>query len=220
MALKKKDFIEIEFTAKTKDGMIFDSNVKADLEKAEIQGQAKPFTFSLGQGMFLEGVDEFLEGKEIGEYDLELSPEKAFGKRDPKLIQMVPLKIFHAQQIRPVPGAVFNFDGKLAKVLSVSGGRILVDFNNPIAGKDVLYHVKILRKVDDVKEKVNALNDFFFRTEFKFEVKEKKLILELPEQMKVVAEMFKQKYKDILDLEVEAKIVEPKVEGKKEVKKE
>ena len=31
--LKKKDFIEIEFTGKTKDGEIFDSNTKEDLEK-------------------------------------------------------------------------------------------------------------------------------------------------------------------------------------------
>ena len=33
MALKKKDFIEIEFTGKIKGGEVFDSNIKKDLEK-------------------------------------------------------------------------------------------------------------------------------------------------------------------------------------------
>ena len=33
MALQKKDFIEIEFTGKVKDGEVFDSNIKEDLKK-------------------------------------------------------------------------------------------------------------------------------------------------------------------------------------------
>ena len=65
MPLKKNDFIEIEFTAKTKDGEIFDSNVKSDLKKANLNTEAKPAIFALGEGMFLKGADDFLLGKEI-----------------------------------------------------------------------------------------------------------------------------------------------------------
>ena len=36
MSLQKKDFIEIEFTAKVKGGDIFDSNIKEDLKKAKL----------------------------------------------------------------------------------------------------------------------------------------------------------------------------------------
>ena len=76
MTLQKKDFIKVEFTAKVKDGEIFDSNIKEDIENTELKAKAKPFVFSLGQGMFLQGVEDFLIGKEIGER----SEERRVGK--------------------------------------------------------------------------------------------------------------------------------------------
>ncbi len=214
--LQKNDFIEIEFTGKIKQGEIFDSNIKEDLEKTELKVEAKPFTFCLGQGMFLQGIDDFLVGKDIGEYDIELKPEQAFGKRDPKNIQMIPMKVFAQHQTQPFPGAVFNFDGKTAKVLSVSGGRVMVDFNSPLAGKEVKYKVKILKKIEKPEDKVNALNDFLFRKTFDFEIKDKKLIMKVEKQMSKFVELFKDKFKEILDLDLEVQeIEEKKEEGKK-----
>lgn len=203
MALKKKDFIEIDFTGKIKEGGVFDSTKKTELDKSGIQGNPKPFVFSLGQKMFLEAIDEFLIGKESGKYTIELTPEKAFGKRDPKQLQMVPLKVFYEHQINPVPGASFNFDGKIAKVLTVSGGRVMVDFNNPLAGKDVVYEIEIRRKVDDLNEKVDALNDFFFRKKLDFKIEGKKLKLKVDKEMEQFAELFKPQYKEILNLDLE-----------------
>jgi len=209
MSLKKNDFIEIEFTGKVKNGEIFDSNIKKDIEKAELKTPAKPFIFSLGQGMFLKGVDEFLINKEQGKsYHIELSPEEAFGIRDSSKMQVMPLNIFKQHNVNPFPGAMFNFDGKLAKILSVSGGRVRVDFNNPLAGKDVEYDVKVLRKIEDDKEKINAFNEFLFKKTFKFEIKEKKLILEVEKPLAKFVEMFKEKFKEIFDLELEVKEIE------------
>ena len=214
MALKKNDFIEIEFTARIKDGDIFDSNVEKHLKELGSNTKAKPFIFSLGQGMFLKGVEESLIGKEIGKHKIELIPEKAFGKRDPKLVNMMPIKVFHAQQINPVPGYAFNFDGRVGKVLTVSGGRVIVDFNNPLAGKDVIYEMNVLRKIAKVDEKIKSLNEFLFRQNPKFEVKDKKLILEVEEGMVKFVEMFKDKYKEILGLDLEVKMVDKKPDEK------
>jgi len=127
MSLQKKDFIEIEFTARIKDsGEIFDSNIKKDLEEMhkghDHKIETKPFVFSLGEGMFLKGVEDFLIGKlESGKHKIELSPENAFGKRNPKFIQRMPIKVFHEQKINPVQGFTFNFDGRVGKVLSATG---------------------------------------------------------------------------------------------------
>ena len=215
MALQKNDFIEIEFTGKIKDGEIFDSNIKKDIEKATLKTPAKPFIFSLGQGMFLKGIDEFLIGKEPNKtYHIELSPEQAFGIRDPKKIQLIPMKIFKTHKVAPFPGALFNFDGKIAKVLSVSGGRVRIDFNNPLAGKEVEYDVKVLRKVQDINEKISAFNEFLFKKQFKFEIKDKKLILQVDKTLVKFIEMFKDKFKEIFDLELEVK--EIKQPSKKE----
>lgn len=205
MSLQKKDFIEIEFTGRVKDGEIFDSNIKEDLEKENLKIEAKPFIFSLGEGMFLKALDDFLIGKQLGEYEVGLEPEKAFGMRDPKLIKMIPMKVFREQKVNPIPGIMFNFDGRIAKILTVSGGRVIADFNNSLAGKPVEYKIKVLRKVDDLNEKIKALNEFFFKKNFKFEVSEKKIIMEVEKSMVELVEMFKDKFKEILGLEFEIK---------------
>jgi len=205
MTFKKKDFIEIEFTAKIKEGDIFDSNIKEDLKGRDLKEEPKPFIFSLGEGMFMQGIEDFLIGKEVGEYKIELTSDKAFGKRDAGLVQMMPIKIFAEQNINPLPGIMFNFDGRIGKILTVTGGRVLVDFNNPIAGKDVEYKVKVLRKVEDLNEKTKALIEFLFKRDLKFEIKDKKLIIEVEKPMKQFIEMFKEKFKEILDLDLEVK---------------
>ncbi len=205
MSLNKNDFIEIDFTARIKDGPIFDSTKKEELEKIGFKKETKPFIFALNQGMFLNSIDEFLENKEIGKYKISLAPEKAFGKRDPKQIQMIPLKFFKEHRLSPIPGNSFNFDGRIGKVLTLSGGRVLVDFNSPLSGKDVEYEIEIKRKVEDLKEQVDAVNDFFFRKKLDFELNENKVILLFEKQLKPLGELFKKKYEEILKKEIEIK---------------
>lgn len=210
MVLQKKDFIEIEFTGKTREGQIFDSNIKKDLKEINPKIKAKPLIFCLGEDMFLKGVDDYLIGKEVGKYKIELTPENAFGKRDLTLVKMIPLKVFIQHKINPIKGSMLNFDGKMGKVLSVSGGRVLVDFNNPLAGKDVVYDVDIKRKVEDLNEKIKSFNEFLFRQNFKFEIKDKKVIYEVEEKLKQFVEMFKDKFKEIFRMDLEIKSPLPK----------
>ena len=224
MALQKKDFVEIEFVARVKDGEVFDSNLKEELEKLhhghDHKIETKPFTFCLGEGMFLKGVDEFLIGKELGKHKINLGPEKAFGKRDPKLIRIVPLNEFKKNNFNPIPGSVFDFDGKVAKILTVSSGRVIVDFNHPLAGKNVEYDVNVLKKVEDLNEKIKSLNEFFFQNNFPFKVEGKKLIVEIPKGAKQFVELFKGKYKELLDLEITGKEIEEKSNNNVEAKEE
>jgi FKBP-type peptidyl-prolyl cis-trans isomerase 2 len=213
--LQKKDFIEIEFTGRVKDGEIFDSNIKKDIEK--LQGsheiKTKPLIFCLGEGMFLKGIDDFLIGKKIGKYQIDLPPEKAFGVRLPQLIQIVPMKIFQSQKLNPYPKAVFNFDGRIAKVLAVSGGRVTVDFNNPLTGKNVVYDINVLRKVEDLNEKIKAFINFLFRKDFNFSVQEGKIVIEVEKQMAQFVEAFSGKFKDIFNMDLQIKEIEeePKI---------
>ncbi len=224
--LQKGDFIEIFFIGKIHDTEeIFDSNIKEEIEKIphinpkEIEKMSKPFIYALGEGMFLEGVDNYLIGKEIGKHSLFLKSEKAFGKRDPKSIQMVPKKVFLQHKINPVQGVVLNFDGKRGKILSVSGGRILVDFNHPLAGKDVDYSIIVKRKVEDMQEKLKAFNEFLFKQDFKKEIKEDKVIYEVEDQFKKFVEMFKDKFKEIFKKDLEIKTLDKEKKTGKEEKK-
>ncbi len=225
MKLAKNDFIEIEFIAKLKNSNLpFDSNISEELKKINPNyspEQAKPFIFALGQEMFLKGIDDFLIDKQIetfpAEFEIELSPENAFGKRNPKSVQLMPIKVFYQHNLNPVPGIPFNFDGRMGKVLSVSGGRVIVDFNSPLAGKEVIYKIKILKKVEDPNQKIKSFLEFLLkRDDIKFKIENKKLILELESQLKQFAEMFKDKFKEIFDLDLEVKEIQEKKEEKKD----
>lgn len=161
MAVKKNDFIEIEYTAKLKeDNIIFDTTDEKIAKESNIYSQKAlygPVVICVGQGHILKGLDAEIEGKEPGNYTIELSAENAFGKKNAKLIQMIPLKKFNEHEIKPFPGLQINIDNTLGTVRSVSGGRVLVDFNHPLSGRDVVYDIKINKIVTDKKAQVDAM---------------------------------------------------------------
>lgn len=247
--LKKNDFIELEYTGKIKNtGDIFDTNIKEEAGKLKLDIKTRPLVICLGQNMILPAIDDFLIGKEVGKsYTLELIPEKAFGTRKKELIRTMPLSVFSKHNINPQQGMIFTFDNLLGRISAISGGRIIVDFNNPIAGKEVVYELKIKRKLTDEKEKIKSLMSAFFKKEFDFEIsklqeslildssqnskrilkskdfddnqksdskkisgiKPKKLIIKAEKEFIPLVEFFKEKFKEILSLDL-------KVEEKKE----
>jgi len=205
--VKKNDFIEIEFTG-TSNNQIFDTTNPKEAEQMGVDPKnTKPLIISVGNEMMLKGFDDSLEGKELNkEYSINLTPEKAFGKRDPQLIKTIPIKVFHEKNINPMPGMPLQLDNAIVKVISVSGGRVMVDFNNPLAGKDVEYTFKINKKISDDKEKINALQDYFFKQKFEFEIKDKKVIFK-DDKIKPLIEMMNERFKQMtgFDFEVEDK---------------
>lgn len=160
MKTKKNDFIEFEYTASVKDGIVFDTTNREEALKAELiekddKREFGPVALCIGKKMILKGLDEALEDKEAGkDYTVEISPENAFGKRDTKMMRTFSLDVFREM---PQAGMLVNVDGVVAKVMSVAGGRAMLDFNSPLAGKSVIYKFKISKIIDKDEEKAKAL---------------------------------------------------------------
>ena len=157
--ISKIDFVEIEYTGKIKEyDVIFDTTDEKIAKENNLHGHDYgPVIVCVGQEQVLKGIDKSLEGKEIGkEYGVEIKPEDAFGNRDAKLIQLIPTSKFKQQNIQPIPGMQMNIDDMLGIIKTVSGGRTLVDFNHPLAGKELSYKIKINRKIADDKEKLSG----------------------------------------------------------------
>lgn len=213
MIINKNDFTEIEFTGKvTSTNEIFDTNVKADAKKANMDiKNIKPFILSVGHKMLPKGFDDDLIGKATEKsYTINIKPENAFGKRNPQMVKMVPTKLFHEQKIEPVRGMQITLDGQLVKILSSDQGRTLVDFNNPLAGKEVTYTYKINRIITDQKDKINALQEFLFQKTFDFVIDSQTIIFKIEKQFEPFIRMFAPKFEEILGLKIEGKIVEEK----------
>lgn len=203
MALKKNDFIELEYIGKVKDGEIFDTNIKSEAKKINLDIGAEPLIICIGQKMILPALDNFLIGKEVGEYKIRLMPEQAFGNRHKELIKTVPLSVFKSQNQVPVPGMVFYFDNLSGKVASVSGGRVIIDFNNPLAGKEVEYDLNVKREILDSNEKIKAFLFYFTRKDFQFKIENKKVIISCSNQESKVLSFLKDRFKKVFSLELE-----------------
>jgi len=199
---KKNDFIEIGFTGKVKNGEVFDTNIPEEAKKIGLEINKAPFILCVGQEMVIKGLDKELENKELEkEYLVDLLPKDAFQERKSSLVKLIPLNVFTQQKISPRPGMTFALDNMLVKVVSVSGGRVLADFNNPLSGKIISYNFTIKRKVDDINEKIKSVLDYFIRKDIKFDIKDKKIILELEENFSPLLSIINNKFGKILDFD-------------------
>ena len=160
--VKKGDFVELDYTGVLKEAnLVFDTTIESVAKKEEIfdpKVTYSPISICIGQGQILQGLDANLEGLEVGkEHEVLLPPEQAFGKKDGKLMKLVPTSAFRKQNINPVVGLQINIDGAVGTIRTVTGGRTIVDFNHPFSGKEIVYKVNIKRIITDDKEKVLAL---------------------------------------------------------------
>jgi FKBP-type peptidyl-prolyl cis-trans isomerase SlpA len=110
----------------------------------------EPLTFVMGDGTLDTGLELALMGLRPGDRQtLTLMPGQAFGNRDAAAIQQLPLELFPAG-IEPEPGQIIAFAGETGEampgaVLSVAGDQVEVDFNHPLAGREIRFEVHILR---------------------------------------------------------------------------
>jgi FKBP-type peptidyl-prolyl cis-trans isomerase 2 len=159
--IKKGDFVEVDYVGKVKEGgIVFDTTKEDVAKKNNIHNKDahyKPIIVCVGENQLLKGIDEALEGKTQGKHAFTVPPEKGFGKKSAKLLQLISTSKFREQNITPLPGLQVNIDGIMGVVKTVTGGRVIVDFNHPLAGKTLEYEVEIKRVVTDEKEKVDAL---------------------------------------------------------------
>jgi len=156
--MKKGDFITINYTGRAEE-LIFDTTDTAVAKEAKINRPVTPVTICLGERHVLPGLDEALIGKDKGKHTITLTTEHAFGKKSTKKMELIPLKQLTQQKITPQPGMELEIDDKYGIVRSVSGGRVIVDFNHPLAGKDVTYDVDIIGQVTDTVAQIRALLD-------------------------------------------------------------
>lgn len=218
---KKGDFVEIKYSGYA-NNELFDSNIEEDLKK--LNPDVKPFEtiVAIGERMLVSGLDNALEEKEIEkEYEIKIQPKDGFGSRNRELIKTIPLHAFTSQNVYPKAGTILTLDNMMVKIITVSGARVIADFNNPLAGKEILYKFKIVRKVEDEKEKCSALFSYFFKFIPEFEIKEDKIIVRTKKTLEQFILAFSDKWKKILNKPLafeELKDSKEKKESKQEIK--
>ncbi len=140
MPFKKGDFILVDYIARLSEtGEAFDTTIEEIAKKENIYkegGLYEPTLVAIGEGWVLKALDESLPNLKINKTEkIEISPEKAFGNRDPKKTRLYPLRKLTSQGVTPQVGVRIEVDNRLATVRTIGSGRVLLDFNLPLAGK-------------------------------------------------------------------------------------
>ena len=158
------DLLQVELEGRDKEGNVFDST-KGEIAK-KLHGKEGPLLLSLAHDRIIKGLADALRGMKKGEErELELSPSKAFGSRKKELVKIMSMAEFRKFAVNPESGLLIHVDTDKGRtygtVKSVSGGRVMVDFNHPLAGQPVTYRVKLVDVLTAPEEKVRALCEHF-----------------------------------------------------------
>ena len=137
MQISKNKVAAIHYTLRDNEGNVLDSS----------EGR-EPLYYIQGIGNLIPGMEEGLEGKIKGDkLDLKVMPEKGYGKKDPQLVQQVPVAAFGGQEVKP--GMRFNTNrGDVVTVTEVGNETVTVDGNHPLAGVELNFAVEVM----DVRE--------------------------------------------------------------------
>ena len=139
--VQKGDVVSIHCVGMLENGEIFEST-----------SEDEPFYFEVGSPEIIPGLSEAVIGMAEGEEkEVLLPPDKAFGERDENLVREIPREAL-SLETEPQPGMMLNLivdtpQGEVqfpALVAAVDPQRIVLDLNPPLAGKNVIFRIKLL----------------------------------------------------------------------------
>jgi len=130
--------VTLHFAIKLEDGSIVDSTFGGN-----------PATFEVGDGSLLPGFEQVLVGEKVGaKKEFSLNPEQGFGVCNEASIQRIPRTQF-SSDLDLKEGLVISFAdagrNELPGVVkSLDDDMVEVDFNHPLAGRNLLFEVEVL----------------------------------------------------------------------------
>jgi FKBP-type peptidyl-prolyl cis-trans isomerase SlyD len=199
--IQKGDFVRISYTAKLEDGTVIDST---DEEVAKEHGVYEEHArygdiiVVVGEGHVIKGLDEALEGKEVGfKGSVEVPPEKAFGEYDPEKKEVISISRFKE---RPEPGTRVRVGERVGIVERVIGRRAVVDFNHPLAGKTITFDFEIKEKIESPEERIKSIFMIHTGREVSVELDGKKAVIEIPRGLSLDQAFMLGKYAAVNDI--------------------
>ena len=134
--VKQGKFVQVHYTGTLKDGSVFDSS----------DGRT-PLEFQVGGGQVISGFDKAVMDMKVNEEKtFTLTSEQAYGPPRDDLQREFPVTMLGEEQVQEGQDLWFNSPrGPVSgKVLAVEAETFTVDFNHPLAGKDLSFHIKLV----------------------------------------------------------------------------
>ncbi len=137
MIIAEGSKVSIEYTLKLGDEGVVDSNVGEE-----------PLSFVHGKNQIVPGLEKELEGLKAGDTkEVEVSPKDGYGPLNDKAFVEVPIDEI-PEDARKV-GATLQAENPTGEMVyptvkEIKDKTLILDFNHPLAGKTLLFDVKVL----------------------------------------------------------------------------
>jgi peptidylprolyl isomerase len=150
--------------ATVKDKKVVSMNYKGTLSDGSVFGQSekdKPLEFIVGAGKLIPALEKGLLGMKVGDKKkITIKAADAYGEYDKGALQEVPKDRFPKdatftvgeQFLVQTPNGPFP-----VKIAEVKDKTVVVDFNHPLAGKDLTFDIEIVKIRDATKEELAQL---------------------------------------------------------------
>ncbi len=143
------DTVSVDYTGTLEDGSVFDTSIKEVAEEAGfvLRDKYEPMTFVVGQGKLIKAFENGVIGMKVGEKkNVHILAKDAYGEVNPENIIQVPLADIAAEGVS-VGSELQTQDGFQGVVTSIENETATIDFNHPLAGKDLNFKI-ILKKIE------------------------------------------------------------------------
>lgn len=186
------DFVLVEMTGRAVEtDEVFDTTDEELAKEKGIYDENKTYSPKLvvvGEGYVLKGLDDRLAGLKLEEtVEVEIPPEEAFGERSPENVRTIPYRILRSKGVNPVLGQQIELDGRTAIIRSIGAGRVQMDYNHPLAGRKIIYHIIATQRYESKEEKIRALIGRRFigvdLNKFKLKILKKKIRIQIPDEI-------------------------------------
>lgn len=138
MKISDNQVVSIHYELRNVDnGEILDSNINA-----------APLSFIVGKGQIIPGLEEKIKELKAGENaDIKVAAADAYGIYDENAVQTLPKEQFAGLELQV--GMTLYGQGEHGETVQVSvknfnDETVEIDFNHPLAGKDLLFAISIL----------------------------------------------------------------------------
>jgi len=130
--------VTMHFSLRFTDGFVADASLPDE-----------PLTFVMGDGSLVQGLELALYGLKVGDKQtVEIDPLNSFGFHDPENVHAIPREEFGPELPLDI-GTVIAFSTPSGEevpgmIKEVMEDEVIVDFNHPLAGHDVIFEVEIV----------------------------------------------------------------------------
>ncbi|MGA2975681.1 MAG: peptidylprolyl isomerase [Spirochaetia bacterium] len=145
--VSNKKMVSVDYKGTLADGTVFSQS-----------DEGKPLEFLVGGGTIIPTLEKGMMGMKVGDQKkIDVKAADAYGEYDKAAVQEVPkeqfpkdltLAVGQRYQVQTQSGAL------VVTITAIKDKTVTVDFNHPLAGKDLTFDVKVVKIRDATKEEL------------------------------------------------------------------